>query len=618
MCGIAGILGFKNKSDAIARLQKMTVSLARRGPDGEGVEVWGNCVLGHRRLSIFDLSEAGKQPMLSGDGNCGVVFNGAIYNFLELRRELEQNGYQFRSQTDTEILIYGYRHWGFDELVRKLRGMFAIGLWDEAAQRLFLVRDRLGVKPLAYTFKDGELAFASTVRALREANFTGGLDANGLAEFLEFGFLTAENSIYENVKKLPAATILEWHNGTIKTREFWTLPNIEEDLTINFADAVAETERLLLESVELRLQADVPVGALLSGGIDSSLICWAIKKLGGEITAFTIGTPDDESDESAKASSIAQFLKIKHQILPMTAHQPPAVGELVSAFAEPFAVSSALGMLRISETVKQHATVLLTGDGGDDVFLGYPEHKHFLLVQQTARKTPAVLTSAWQTIRLQTPRNRSLKRMASFLDYVSGGLAAVGENRDGWPIYQKNGLLGERLQDICITHRHMMWTKKSAGNLLTEFLNYDRETRFVGEYLPKVDGATMFHGLEARSPFLDQKIWEFASRLPYQIRLKGGNLKAILRELAWQKLGETVAKGKKQGFTVPVQKWLVSKWKENFDEVWQDSILVRDGWLESAAVMRLLENSAQNRIAPRQLWFIFVLENWLRAENDRD
>ena len=411
MCGIAGIVGFVDSCDAETRLKKMLSSLSRRGPDGEGVEIWNESktAFGHRRLAIFDLSEAGRQPMLLPDKEIGIVFNGAIYNFRTLRIELEKSGYDFRSQTDTEVLIHGYREWGIDKLVSKIRGMFAFGLWDNRKRKLFLVRDRLGVKPLLFAAKDGQLAFASTAPALRFGGFAGEIDEEAIAEFLEFGYVTDQRAIYKGIQKVAAATILEWHKGSLKTKKYWSLPKVDNNSKVTFDDAVDETEKLFLSAVERRLDADVTVGSLLSGGVDSSLVCWAIKKLGGEITAFTIGTPGDVWDETSDAVNTAKMLGITHRVLEMSANDEPDISELVSAYGEPFACASALGMLRISRAVRNEATVLLTGDGGDDVFLGYPEHRHFLMAQKLARKLPRVTASLWEKINIIFPRKSLLK-----------------------------------------------------------------------------------------------------------------------------------------------------------------------------------------------------------------
>jgi asparagine synthase (glutamine-hydrolysing) len=611
MCGIAGIVGVKNQEMSKKNAHAMLKTLEHRGPNDQGIESWDEVILGHRRLSIFDLSSAGHQPMLAADGNIGIVFNGAIYNFRSLKKELQESGYVFLSQTDTEVLIYGYQAWGIDELAKKIEGMFAIGLWDKKLKRFYLLRDRLGVKPLAYCFENGELAFASSVRALKEAGFGNVLSREGVAEYLEFGFLTDNYSIYEGIEKLSPATILEWNGGQITKRQYWDLPETIDD-NISFEEAVEETEKLFLEAVEKRLQADVAVGALLSGGIDSSLVCWAIAKLGGDVTAFTVGVPNDEWDESNIATKTAKRLGIKHKILEMSGEQPLNIDNLIKAFGEPFACASALGLLDISREVSREATVLLTGDGGDDVFLGYPEHLHFLMAEKVAKTTPRVVGKALQTFGSLLPKSGISKRANSFLNYSFGGLGAITQSRDGLPVYQKNNLLGEKLENISLSHRQIPFT--SGENLLADFLKYDRKTRFVGEYLTKVDGATMLHALEARSPFLDTNLWEFAAKLPYSLRIKDRTLKAVLREIVKRRISPELAHGKKQGFGVPVQRWLLGSWKQSFIEMMQDSLLEKEGWIKGENVIKLLNNSEKQNWSPRQLWFILVLEAWLRFE----
>ncbi len=611
MCGIAGIIGVKNQEASKKNAQAMLKTLEHRGPNDQGIESWDEVILGHRRLSIFDLSSAGHQPMLSPDGQIGIVFNGAIYNFRPLRKELEELGYVFISQTDTECLIFGYKEWGIDKLASKIEGMFAIGLWDNLRKTFYLMRDRLGVKPLVYHLKNGELNFASSVRALKEAGFGSNLSREGVAEYLEFGFLTDDCSIYEGIEKLSPATILEWNNGQITKRQYWDLPETTDKL-ISFEEAVEETERLFLEAVEKRLQADVAVGALLSGGIDSSLVCWAIAKLGGDVTAFTVGVPNDEWDESHIAIKTAKQLGIKHKILEMSGEQPLNIDNLIKAFGEPFACASALGLLDISREVSREATVLLTGDGGDDVFLGYPEHLHFLMAEKVAKSTPKVVGKTLQAFGSLLPKSGISKRANSFLNYSFGGLGAITQSRDGLPVYQTNNLLGKKLENISLSHREIPFT--SGENLLADFLKYDRKTRFVGEYLTKVDGATMLYALEARSPFLDTKLWKFAAKLPYSLRMKDRTLKAVLREIVKRRISPELAQGKKQGFGVPVQRWLLGSWKQSFIEMMQNSLLEKEGWIKGENVIKLLNNSEKQNWSPRQLWFILVLEAWLRFE----
>src|SRR5215213_62230 len=615
MCGIAGLAGIGDRDVARDRVRQMMSTLTQRGPDSEGLKIWNGAVLGHRRLAIFDLSESGAQPMLSPDSSIGIVFNGAIYNFRELRVELEAQGYQFKSHTDTEVLIHGYDAWGLDKLLERIRGMFAFALWDDRKRTLFLVRDRLGVKPLVYAAHNGQLAFASTVRALRAGGFAGEIDDLALAEYLEFGYVTDQRSIYHGVQRVAAASVVEWSEGKLKTHTYWR-PPAPSTKQPTFQEALEETERLFISAVEKRLFADVPVGALLSGGIDSSLICWAIKHLGGDVTAFTIGTPGDPTDETADATNTARRLGIRHQVLELTSNSEPDLTELACAYAEPFACASALGMLRVSKAVRGSATVLLTGDGGDDVFLGYPEHKHLWLAQKVARSLPGFVASGWRNYQEKLPRTGSFKRLGSFLNYSTGGLGAVACAHDGLPSYRQHGMLGARLADVSLAQREIEWSHDSGRNVLTEFLEYDRTGRFVGEYMTKVDGATMFHSLEARSPFLDQDLWEFASGLSYELRLNGSRLKSLLRALAAQKIGEQLARGRKRGFSIPVNRWLVGRWREAVTESLQTSIADEQGWINSRAVLEQLNASVEKGSAPNQLWYIFVLESWLRQEQN--
>ena len=613
MCGIAGIAGEPEHAVAALAVGRMITTLTRRGPDGDGMEVWNGTALGHRRLAIFDLSEAGRQPMLSPDSSVGIVFNGAIYNFRELRKDLELHGYHFQSQTDTEVLVHGYREWGIDGLASKIRGMFAFGLWDDRLRKLFLVRDRLGVKPLVFAIRGKQFAFASTVGALRAAGFAHELDNQAVGDYLEFGFVTEERTIYKGAQRVPAASILEWSGQGISVFQYWQ-PPLPGSSSLKFDEAVEETERLFLKAVEKRLFADVPVGSLLSGGVDSSLVCWALSHLGADITAYTVGTPLDPADETADARATAAQLGIRHKTLDISAEDDPGISDLVEAYAEPFACSSALGMLRVSRAVASDAKVLLTGDGGDDVFLGYPEHKHLWFAERLAQSSPQAAADLWKRSREKFPRYGPFRRLASFLDYSTGGLGAVTNAHDGLPSYEQHGVLGERLAGYTVDQRNIEWSLDSARTVLSDYLNYDRHTRFVSEFLTKVDGATMHYGLEARSPFLDQELWEFASSLPFHVRLRSGSLKAVLRELARRKIGERVAFGKKRGFTIPAERWLTGKWRAQVEQVFRDSLLEKEGWLRSGAVLQWLEDASRTGMAPKQLWYLFVLESWLRNE----
>lgn len=614
MCGIAGVAGPGVSMASADLVRPMLVDLRRRGPDGEGIHAWTGAVLGHRRLAIFDLSEAGSQPMISPDGRTGVVFNGAIYNFRALRSDLERRGYRFHSETDTEVLVHGYRAWGIDGLLARLRGMFAIGLWDADEGRLLLVRDRLGVKPLVYTVRGRTLAFASTPRALAAAGLAGEIDPQAVLEFLEYGYVTDERSIYQDVRKLAAGEWVEWSRGRLTVHQYWRVPEAQRGRGPTFEEAVDETERLFKEAVRLRLQADVPVGSLLSGGVDSSLVCWAVAEAGADITAFTVGTPGDPADESSDAVATARALGLRHELIPVSAADPPSVDELIAAYGEPFGCASALGMLGVSKRVQPSATVLLTGDGGDDVFLGYPEHLHFWRAQQLARRLPAPAAHAWRRVRPLVCALPGSRRPVHFIDYAAGGLGAIMNARDGLPFYERHRLLGDRLDGRALPDRQLAADREAGRRVLTDFLDFEHRRRFVSEYMTKVDGATMYHGLEARSPFLDQEIWSFAATLPYATRLRGGRLKAILRAMAGRRLSPRVASGAKRGFSIPVGRWIAGPWREAVESSFQHSLLAREGWLRADGLVDEMRRAAARGYATNHLWYCYVLESWFRQQ----
>jgi len=616
MCGIAGFISTKGSGVIEPTVRRMMDALARRGPDSEGFEAWKGVGLGHRRLSILDLSPAGHQPMLSDDRQAGVVFNGCIYNFLELRAELEQHGHRFRSNCDTEVLVTGYLHWGIDALVVRLRGMFAFGIWDESKRTLFLVRDRLGVKPLVFWARDGEIAFASTVGALGACGFRGPVDPAAVLQFLEYGNVAGDQCIFEQLSKLPPSTILEWRDGMIRQRTYWTLPPLEESeaSTMTFDGAVEEAESLIVESTRLRLISDVPVAALLSGGVDSTLVCWALSRLNANLTAFTVGTPGDPSDEAGQARQTAQKLGIPHEVVELPADRPD-FSEMENAYSEPFASMSAQAMLRVSRAVKPRATVLLTGDGGDDVFLGYSFLHNAWMAQETARKIPAALAPALRMAAACLPPAGPLRRARRYIEYSTSGLAAYAHAHDGLPYFEKYGILGERLQSLSLPQRNLAPSFHSARRLLSDVLAYQHRNHFLGEFMPKVDGATMYYSIESRSPFLDQKLWEFAGRLSPRLRFHNGVLKAVLREIVRRRVDPAVASRRKQGFTVPVERWLAERWSGALDHLTQPTELERQGWVRKGSLHRPIQDARARQWVPTQLWFLLILEHWLGRQS---
>jgi len=554
--------------------------------------------------------------MLSTDRKVGVVFNGCIYNFLELRAELEKQGHRFRSNCDTEVLVIGYQQWGIDELVVRSRGMFAFALWDESKRTLFLVRDRLGVKPLVYCARNGEIAFASTVGALGTGGFKGTIDPLAVLQFLEYGNVAGDQCIFEEVSRLPPATILEWRDGGIRQRVYWTLPHWEEEKSpLTFNEAVEEAESLIVESTRLRLCSDVPISALLSGGVDSTLVCWALSRLNANLTAFTVGTPGDPSDETGQARQTARKLGIPLEVVELPTDRPEMLTEMEDAYSEPFASQSAQAMLRVSRAVKPKATVLLTGDGGDDVFLGYSFLHNAWLAQETARKLPASLVSPVKIMAGCLPQLGPLRRLRRYFEYSTSGLSAYVQAHDGLPFFEGYGLLGERLQSVSLPQRHLSPSFDSARRLLSDVLSYQHRNHFLGEFMPKVDGATMYHSLESRSPFLDQKLWEFAARLTPRMRFHNGELKAVLREIVRRQVDPAIASRPKQGFTVPVERWLAERWTGALDRLLQTTELERQGWVRKGSLARPIQEARARQWVPTQLWYLLILEHWLERQN---
>ena len=613
MCGIAGCVAPSRPETAAEITRTMTKALARRGPDSEGFYSWHDVHFGHRRLAIIDLSEAGRQPMVNDAGDIGIVFNGCIYNFQELRGELEAAGQRFRSHCDTEVLVRGYHEWGIDRMMPKLRGMFAFAIWDERNKRLTMARDRLGVKPLVYAVTGQGIAFASTVGALRQAGFGGDIDPAAVLEFLEYGFVTDESCIYTDLRKLPPATVLEWQDGRVEVRTYWTLPECDESGKVSFEEAVEETERLLIEAVKLRLVADVPIGALLSGGVDSTLICWAMAKLNANIRAFTVGAPGDGSDESGEAAETARILGIPHEVVTPPRERPVLLEEMTAAYSEPFASQSAQGMLLVSRAVKPLATVLLTGDGGDDVYLGYPFFMNAWRAQKLARRLPAAAGGAWRAIRPLTPSKGIAKRARNFLNYATEGLGAHARAHDGLPYLEEQGILGERFAGAGLAQRQIAPSADSGKRLLFDVFAYHRKMHFLSEFMPKVDGGTMYYGVEARSPLLDHKIWEFAAALRPEIRFHGGTLKAVLREIVRRRVSPAVARRQKQGFTVPVDRHLTEGSGE-LASLAGGSYLEKEGWVRRGSLKQSIDEAGLIRSVSPQLWHLLILENWMRHQ----
>jgi asparagine synthase (glutamine-hydrolysing) len=337
-------------------------------------------------------------------------------------------------------------------------------------------------------------------------------------------------------------------------------------------------------------------------------------KMGANIRSFTVGTPGDPADESQAARETARTLGIPHEVIELAPGQQPELDELIDAYGEPFACSSALGMLRVSRAVRERATVLLTGDGGDDVYLGYPYHARFLVAQRLARLLPGSAAAAWPAVRPAVSRIAFLRRPMHLMDFATAGLAGAARAHDGLPWFEREGLPGPGLEGRIPAVRAIPDSRESAKRLLADFLAFERGTRFVSEYLTKVDGGTMYYAIEARSPFLDQRVWESAASMRFEVHLRGGELKAVLRELVRRRVGPAVAARRKQGFTVPVERWLATTWRPQLERLTSGMTrLESEGFIAPGKLSGAVAGALERGRAPRQIWSLIVLEQWLRA-----
>lgn len=574
MCGIAGVLHF----DPAARpdpvvLDRMTDCLEHRGPDGRGVHIEGPVGLGHRRLSIIDLA-GGAQPMQSEDGQVTVAFNGEIYNFQQIRAELESSGHRFRTSSDTEVLLALYQARGLAALGR-LRGMFAFGLWDAPKRTLHLVRDRVGIKPLYYARTANRLVFGSELKAVVAAGgIRTDLDVQALDDFLAHAFIRAPRTIFQTIRKLEAGHVLTVRlrphspRPDIQRRRYWRLPpHPRPGLPRSGADTPTPREAgqellaRLEESVRLRLIADVPLGAFLSGGLDSSAVVWLMSRVSSRpVRTFTIGFDEQAFDERRVARSVAARLGTRHEEALVTPDAVAALPHVLSAFDEPFGDPSAIPTWYVSRMAREHVTVVLSGDGGDELFAGY--RRYPILGREMARlgAWPAPLRRALSAA--VRPALRPEHRWRGWLERLPAGPEAryAGYRAIFSPAMRRR-LLSPALRpalDPAATGR--LFEKVHPDTLradpLAPLLASDFTLYLPDDVLTKVDRMSMAHGLEARVPLLDHEVVEYVTGLPMEYKLRAGTSKWLLRELIAPDMPPEVLSHHKQGFSVPLDAWL--------------------------------------------------------------
>jgi asparagine synthase (glutamine-hydrolysing) len=605
MCGICGIATTRGAVDP-ERLAAMSRTLFHRGPDSDGAHVDGGVGIAARRLAIIDLT-GGDQPIANEDGRVVVVQNGEIYNHRELHHELERAGHRFRTRSDTEVLVHGYEEWG-ERLWERLRGMFAVALWDARQHRLVLARDRFGIKPLYYRDAGGELSFASELDALDH----GAVDLDALEAFLAFNTVPAPLSIFEDIRKLPPGHTLHWEHGEATLSQYVRTGPLPPRLGEDEAELIEECRARLRDSVRAHLIADVPVGVLLSGGVDSgTLAALAAEESSEAVRTFSIGFEDASFDELGGARAVAARYGTIHRELTLRPDAALLLPALADAFDEPFADSSALPTYLVSKLAAEDVKVALSGEGSDELFGGYYTYVADLLAERIG---PLAALAAPLANRLPTSTRR-----VSF-DYKAKRFTAAAhlpplERHHGWKeIFSSDAraeLLGRTSAfDPLATHRER-FAASEGHELLTRLQDVDFGLYLVDDLLTKTDRASMAWSLEARVPFMDTVVANFAFALPARHKVRGLQKKRLLRKAVEPLLPDEVVHGRKRGFSIPAAAWLRGELEPFARATLAPDVLRRQGYLDPSAVTRVLEEHvAGHRDNSRQLWGLLSFTLW--------
>jgi len=620
MCGIAGRINFRTRAPVNPEvLAGMCALIAHRGPDGQDVWTEQYAGLGHRRLAIIDLSDGGRQPMAYADGRFRITFNGEIYNYRELRSDLQRRGHHFRTQSDTEVILAAYAEYGH-ACVERLNGMFAFGLWDRSERTLLLARDRVGKKPLYYRLDADGIAFASEPKAfLAEPGFVSRPDLAAIDWYLSYQYVPAPLSALAGVRRLEPAHYLAVGDGSEAPRRYWQLkygPKVQ----ISEQDAAAELIAKLDAAVRRRLVSDVPLGAFLSGGIDSgSVVALMANATSAPVKTFSIGFEEDEYNELPFARMVAKRYATDHREFIV---RPDAVGLLPKIswhYNEPYADSSAIPTFYLSELTRRHVTVALNGDGGDENFAGYDRYHAVALARRLDRVPKATRRAIASTVRALPPgASRSgLRRLHRFADsmhlsperrYCRWVMHFTAEMKELLCTEGFRDAAGSRDPDELLLDRYRA---TDARNIVDATLDVDLHTYLPDDLLVKVDIASMAHGLEARSPLLDHEVMEFAASLPTTYKLKAGVTKRIFKKAVSGLLPDAILSRPKRGFGVPIEQWFRNELREFASDLLLSKRALERGYFRPAAVARLLEEHADGtRSWHYQLWNLVMLEMW--------
>jgi asparagine synthase (glutamine-hydrolysing) len=622
MCGIAGRVNFKTQAPVDpALIQGMCDLIAHRGPDGEGVWVDRFVGLGHRRLAIIDLTSAGRQPMVAASGDVWITFNGEIYNFQDLRRNLEAKGHRFRSRTDTEVLLAAYAEYGLDFL-SKLRGMFAFAIWDGPKRRLLLARDRVGKKPLHYVLDRNGIAFASEPKAfLADSDFVPRPSLPALAEYMTYQYVPSPLSAFAGVEKLPPAHYLLVENGTVSVARYWKL-SYQRKTVLSEDDACDALISKLREAVRLRLISDVPLGAFLSGGVDSSLIVALMAEQTSRVKTFSIGFEDAKFDELPYARLVAERYGTDHHEFIVRPDATEIIPKLVWHYNEPYADASAIPTYYVSQLTRQHVTVALNGDAGDENFGGY---RRYLVDAPTARfdRLPRAVRHAVAGAASRIPVRHVTR---SIPNRAVRWVKRVSEHRTQRYARHIMHFQPEVRSEVCTPEFLAATGVRGPFDLLLEtYRDSDSHSDVdemldldVNHYLPdcllvKVDIASMAHGLEARSPMLDHEFMEFAASLPSEMKIRGDVTKYILKRAAIPFLPHDNIYRAKRGFSIPLAPWFQHEFGDYASDVLLDGRLAQRGYFRMDVIRRLLDEHRRGiNTWQKELWNLLMLELWHR------
>jgi len=619
MCGIAGVVGATQR-DRAPEMRAMREAIVHRGPDSAGEYVDAHAALGVRRLRIIDL-ETGDQPQCDESRNIWTVFNGEIYNYRDLRDDLRAAGHRFETQSDTEVIVHLYEEHGH-RFVERLDGMFALALWDARERRLILTRDRLGKKPLLYRIEQNDLFFASEHQALLNGIGTRPTaDRRSIALYFRLGYVPAPSDAFAGIEKLAPAEILIWSDGAVSRSSYWAVP--EDVADVGAQEAAGEVRRLFDQSVARRLMSDVPLGVFLSGGLDSSAVVASMATQGALVRTFTIGFEEQDYSELAGAKRVARHFGTEHHELVVRPDTLGILPTLVRHYGEPFADSSAIPTYYLARMAREHVTVALGGDGGDELFGGYGRYRAMAMAEKLDWIPGPIRRGTWQAVRSLLPDTGSERSPRARLRRFARGVAEPAASRYAQiaGIFAADRLFAAATPDfrsavVCAEQELGMRAAALQGDAVTRAQRSDLALYLPDDLLVKVDIASMANSLEVRAPFLDRQLVEYAMRLPTRLKIRGGRGKWLLRRAFADVLpAETAARGK-QGFGLPIGAWLRTSLRTLLDDVVLSPTALGRGYLAPEAVRALVREHLRGVDNSHRLWSLVMLELWHREYVD--